>query len=147
MVALEASYAISNRGPQIINSPEELDDLLNRMVTDGRQDGQVPPLVELFCDTKDGWALAYIGVNVKRGTGFMTHSNPAGSVTSFNGTNDRSAVEYSYMGHLREIPANAEAPLDDVRKAAHEFFTSAGARPTCLTWQEDAEVERPDASE
>ncbi len=74
------------------------------MVTDGRQEAQVPPLVELFCDTPDGWALAYIGVNVKHGKGFMTYSNPAGSVTSFNGNADRSAVEYSYMGIFVRSP-------------------------------------------
>jgi hypothetical protein len=41
------------------------------------------------------------------------------------------------MGHVREVPANAEIPLADVRKAVHEFMNANGARPTCVEWQAD----------
>jgi hypothetical protein len=41
------------------------------------------------------------------------------------------------MGHVREVPANAEISLVDVRKAVHWFVAADGARPTCVEWQVD----------
>ncbi|WP_406601579.1 Imm1 family immunity protein [Lentzea miocenica] len=42
---------------------------------------------------------------------------------------------YYYLGSDTEFPATAEIPLPDVRRAAHEYMSTGGSRPTGVTWQ------------
>lgn len=133
-MALEAWYDIDDDEPISIRTAEDLDILLDRMASDGAGYA-VPPLAELSRHDADGWAVAYVGVNVKIGRGILTHSDPTGSVMSFNGSSTADSVTYDYMGHVREVPGNTEIPLADLRKAVHEFVTTNGARPTCVEWQ------------
>ncbi|WP_168200465.1 Imm1 family immunity protein [Allokutzneria sp. NRRL B-24872] len=137
-MALEAWYGIEDDEPTVIEDGADLDALLDRMIVDG-QGFDVPPLAELSHQGQGGWLVSYVGLDPRRGTGFMTYSDPSGSVTSFNGGADTKAVEYDYMGHQRQLPANAELPLADIRKAVHELVVTGG-RPSCVSWQEDAAV-------
>ncbi|MCP3805112.1 Imm1 family immunity protein [Allokutzneria sp. A3M-2-11 16] len=140
MVALEAWYDSEDDEPTLIQGSADLDVLLDRMVADGRG-FDVPPLAELSRQSPDGWLVAHVGLDPRRGTGFMTYADPVGSVTSCNGGTDREPVDYDYMGHQRQIPANAELPLADICEAVHELVATGG-RPSCIAWQEDAEPGR-----
>ncbi|GAA4003330.1 hypothetical protein GCM10022247_25260 [Allokutzneria multivorans] len=136
---MEAWYGIEDDEPTVIENGADLDALLDRMVVDG-QGFDVPPLAELSHQGPGGWLVSYVGIDPRRGKGFMTYADPAGSVASFNGCADIKAVDYDYMGHRRQIPASAELLLGDVRKAVHELVATGG-RPGCVAWQEHAEVE------
>ncbi|MGQ0840123.1 Imm1 family immunity protein [Actinokineospora sp.] len=132
MVALAAYYL---REPVTIRTGDELDGLLDRVLDDG-MNYQVPPLIELSHRGESGWFIVQIGINVKQNRGFIAHAGPMGSVLSSDGTTDTAMVEYDYMGHVREIPRNAEITLSVVRRAVHQVLASNGARPTDITWQQ-----------
>lgn len=132
-MALEAWYDPDD-DPISIRTTADADALLDRMAADGAG-FEVPPLAELSRHDEDGWAVSYIGVNVKSGRGIMTYSDPNGSATTSNGSHTGDTVTYDYMAHTRELPASAEIPLDDVRKAVREFVTIDNTRPTCVEWQ------------
>jgi hypothetical protein len=136
VVALEAWYDPDDDDPITISSAADADALLDRMAADGAG-FEVPPLAELSRHDEDGWAVAYVGVNITTGRGIMTHSDAAGSFVTTNGTTADQALTYDYMGHLRELSGDAEVPLTDVRRAVHEFVTTNGARPTSVEWQAD----------
>lgn len=136
MVALAAWYDSDDDEPITISATDELDALLDRMTADA-MNWVVPPLVEVSRHDANGWAIAYIGVNARMDLGVITHSDATGSVISFNGISTAEPVNYDYMGHLREIPGTAEVSLTDIRKAAHEFVATNGARPTHVRWQVD----------
>lgn len=133
-MALEAWYDVDDDEPTMINLIADADALLDRMAADAAS-FDVPPLAELSRQDAHGWAVAYFGVNAKTDQGIVTHSDPSGSVISVNSMGPTGTVTYDYMGHLRELPANAEIPLADVRQAIHEFVTTNGARPTSVSWQ------------
>ncbi len=134
MVALEAWYDPDDDDPISITSAADADALLDRMVTDGAGH-EVPPLAELSRHDDDEWAVAYVGVNVTTGRGIMTHSDATGSVMTTSDGEAADTATYDYMGHVRELPGNAEIPLADVRRAVHEFVTTNGTRPTSVRWQ------------
>jgi Immunity protein Imm1 len=121
--------------PILVNSTDDVDVVLDRLVID-RAAMRVPPLMQLSRRDSDGWAVLHVGVNDDRG--ILTHTDTTGSYATTDGTSPtRSPLVYDYMGHVREVPANAEISLIDVRKAVHEFVAANGARPTCVEWQAD----------
>jgi hypothetical protein len=132
VVALEAWYDVDDDEPTLINVSADADALLDRMAADAAS-FDVPPLTELSRQDADGWAVAYFGVNAKTDQGIVTHSDPGGSVISVGSGGRTGTVTYDYMGHVRELPANAEISLTDVRRAMHEFVTTNGGRPTSVS--------------
>lgn len=45
-------------------------------------------------------------------------------------------VSYWFQdGHESELPASAEIPYGEVRKAVHEFMATEGGQPSNITWQ------------
>jgi hypothetical protein len=133
-MALEAWYDVDDGEPTVIGTVDDADALFGRMAVDAAR-FDIPQLTEFFRHDADNWAVAYFGVNVKNDRGIVTHSDPSGSVISVNDIGTIGAVTYDYMGHLRELPANAEVPMADVRQAMREFITTNGARPTSVSWQ------------
>ena len=132
-MALRAWYDPDNDDePIIVGTTDDLDAFLDRLVADGAS-VEVPPLMQLSRRDSEGWAVLHIGVNGDRGV--LTHTDATGSYTTTNGAEPGASITYDYMCHIREVPDNAEIPLPDVRKAAHEFVTTNGARPTCVSWQ------------
>ncbi|SHF13031.1 Imm1 family immunity protein [Streptoalloteichus hindustanus] len=130
MVALEAWYD-ADEGAVLIRTSDDLDSLLDRMVRDA--DAPVPPMAELFYRGSDGWAIAQAGIRATAGRGFFAYADPDGSVMTCD-SGAAGSVEYDYMGNVREVPASAEAPIAEGRRAAHEFLRT-GSRPTCVEWQ------------
>lgn len=134
MVALRAWYDIDDDNePIIVSSVADIDVLLDRMIAD--QDPELlPPLLQFVRREPKVWAVLFIGVNGDRG--ILTHSSAAGGFVSTDGTSpDGAVLPYDYMGHLRELPSNAEVPLVDVREAVHEFVVTNGARSPRIAWQ------------
>jgi hypothetical protein len=133
MVALTAWYDPDEDEPITVNSRDDLEALLDRAIADST-DAAVPPLIQLSRRDPEGWAILQVGLNDQRG--IITHTDGSGGAISSNGDSDGQNVNYDYMGHLRDVPANAEIPIQLVRKAAHEYLDSAGKRPACVNWQE-----------
>ncbi len=138
-MALRAWYdPDDDNEPIIVGSTRDLDALLDRLVADGAS-VEVPPLMQLSRRDPDGWAVLHIGVNGDRGV--LTHTGSEGSYVTVNGTDaDTSTITYDYMGHVREVPGNAEIPLHDVRAAGHEFVMTNGARPARVHWRDQPKV-------
>ncbi|HEX5401127.1 MAG TPA: Imm1 family immunity protein [Pseudonocardiaceae bacterium] len=134
MVAIEAWYDGDADEPAILRTVDDLDALLDRMASDGLGFA-VPPLAELTRNDDGAWVVAYIGIDAKNDLGVITYSDRDGSVISSNGRTDGDVVDYDYMGHLRELPASAEIPLAEVRRAVREFIAVDSARPTSVVWQ------------
>ena len=136
-MALRAWYDPDNDDePITVGTIGDADAFLDRLNAD-RAAMQVPPLMQLSRRDTEGWAVLHIGVNADRGV--LTHTDAAGSFVTTNGTTAGQPLTYDYMGHVREVPGNAEVPLADVRRAVHEFVSTNGARPTSVEWQPDEE--------
>lgn len=135
-MALRAWYDPDNDDePLIVSTTGDADAFLDRLTAD-QVSVQVPPLMQLSRRDADGWAVLHIGINADRG--ILTHTDATGSYITTNGAEPAGdPLIYDYMGHVREVPSNAEIPLADVRKAVHEFVTTNGARPTGVEWQPD----------
>lgn len=134
-MALRAWYDPDNDDePIIVGTTADVDTFLDRLQAD-RAAMQVPPLMQLSRRDAEGWAVLHIGVNTDRGV--LAHTDATGSFVTTNGTATDQPLTYDYMGHVREVPGNAEVPLDDVRRAVHEFVITNGARPTSVEWQPD----------
>jgi hypothetical protein len=132
MVALRAWYDPDDDEPTIINTVADVDTFLDRLVADSST-SHIPPLMQLSRREPNAWAVLHIGVHVDHGV--ITHTDATGTVVTTNGTAADGSLTYDYMGHLREVPANAEIPLPDVCRAVHEFVTTNGHRPTTVEWQ------------
>ncbi|MFB9431551.1 Imm1 family immunity protein [Streptoalloteichus tenebrarius] len=135
-MALRAWYDPDNdHEPIAVTTTADADAFLDRLAHD-RAAMQVPPLMQLSRRDPDGWAVLHVGINTDRG--ILTYTDATGSyVTTNNTTATNEPLTYDYMGHVRQVPGNAELPLADVCKAVHEFVTTGGARPTCVQWQPD----------
>ncbi|MEV6242259.1 Imm1 family immunity protein [Lentzea sp. NPDC051838] len=134
MVALRAWYDPDDDDePIIVAGTDDADALLERLATD-RAAMRVPPLMQLSRRDPDGWAVLHVGINTDRGV--LTHTASTGSFVTANvSTIGGPPLTYDYMGHLRELPANSEIPLADLRKAVHDFVLSNGERPESVGWQ------------
>nr|WP_184929272.1 Imm1 family immunity protein [Saccharothrix ecbatanensis] len=67
----------------------------------------------------------------------LTHTDAGGAfITTNGGTRDGSPLTYDYMGNVREFPADAEVPLDDLRRAVHEFVMT-GRRSSAVRRRPD----------
>jgi hypothetical protein len=119
--------------PVMVGTPADLDACLDRLAAD-RVTMRVPPLMQLARRDSDGWAVLHVGVDVDRGV--LVHTDATGSFVAATGDDAGEPVTYDYLGHVRTVAGNAEIPLADVRRAAHEFVAT-GARPTCVAWQPD----------
>ncbi|WP_052685130.1 Imm1 family immunity protein [Lentzea aerocolonigenes] len=136
MVALRAWYdPDADDEPIIVTSTDDADALLDKLIADSTS-MQVPPLMQLSRRDSGGWAVLHVGVNADRG--ILTHTSAAGSSVTRNSPDPNGdPLVYDYMGHLREVPANAEIPLPDLRKALHDFVSTDGERPDCVDWQQE----------
>ncbi|HEY9472906.1 MAG TPA: Imm1 family immunity protein [Mycobacteriales bacterium] len=75
-------------------------------------------------DTRTG-ALRYMGAWQGQGGTWYSQGNSGKTGT----------VLHFFMGSDNEWPADSEIPLGTVRAAVKEFLTTAGQRPTNVTWQ------------
>jgi hypothetical protein len=136
-VAALMAYYETAEDPIPVDSVADLDALVDRMASEyAAQDGPVPPVAELFRPDPwaEGWVVIRLGIAENRG--FLAHADAAGSfITTSGGDLDGDPVVYDYQGHVREFPSDAEIPLADVIKAAHDLVVTDGQRSTAVMWR------------
>ncbi|MFE2755434.1 Imm1 family immunity protein [Actinosynnema sp. NPDC059335] len=136
MASLMAWYKRGEE-PTPITSAADLDALLERMAADfAAQDGPVPPMAELA--RPDPWAQGWVAIRlgIAPDRGFIAHADATGSYITTNGSDpDGEPVLYDHQAHAREWPSDAELPLADVIKAAHDLVATDGERSTTVNWR------------
>ncbi|MBW4716991.1 Imm1 family immunity protein [Saccharothrix obliqua] len=138
MVDLELWYDLESDEPTIVRDPAELDAALDIVAG---WPGRI--IVDVYVAANPARAVFNVGVHGEAGRGALYYSGDGGAWFSQGAPGpDRSPVEtilYYYMNSDTEYPADSEIPLDVVRRAAHEYMTTGGNRPTVTDWQ----VRRP----
>lgn len=132
MVALEVWYDVDSDEATFVQTHEELDAVLEHAMSWGR-----PVIVQLLIADDLMRAVIDLGFDRTRDRGviyFAGDEAPDGVSTQGSESVDPSPIYY-YMTSDTEFPATAEIPLAAVRKAAHEYMDTGGARPSGLTWQ------------
>lgn len=133
---LEAWYDAKSAEPTSVKSPAELDAVLDALAATRR-----PDLAELTIEGDPGRALLNVGIDGARGRGVLYCSgagDPGADAFFSRGAAEPGAETiYYYMGSDTEFPADAELPVADIRKAAHEFLRTGGERPSAIAWQLD----------
>ncbi len=112
-MALVAWFDREALEPAQVETAAALDEVLDALVATQR-----PNLVEL---TVSGAADPSADAYYSRGTK----------------TDDAETIYY-YMGSDTEFPDDAELPINEVRKAAHQFLNTGGERPDGIDWQTDS---------
>jgi hypothetical protein len=114
-------------------SRDDVDRLLDKMAAD-TANHDVPVMAQADRRDADGWAILQFGLGPA--AGFVGYMGQAGSAISDNGKASADEVVYDYMGHQRDVPAAAEVPPEDVRRAVREFVRTGGQRPDGITWRD-----------
>lgn len=142
MVDLEAWYDVRRDDPAIVRTPAELDAVLDTVAGWG---GRI--IVDLFVVDDPSRPNLNVGIHGRTGRGALFYAdNDAAwfslettsettSETMRSGSNAGERVLYYYMNSSTEFPGNCEISVDVVRRAAHEYMTTGGERPTAPTWQ------------
>ncbi|GAA3464327.1 Imm1 family immunity protein [Saccharothrix longispora] len=136
MVALEAWFDADTDEPTMIHSPAELDKVLDIVAEwEGRM------IVELFVADNPRRAIFDVGVYGQGERGALYYASRGekwfsrGAPVDPSGTDQAKKLLYYYMNSDTEYPADAEIPLEVVRRAAHEYMSTGGERPTVTDWQ------------
>ncbi|MEU4741204.1 Imm1 family immunity protein [Actinosynnema sp. NPDC023658] len=132
MVALEAWYDWKAEGPTVVHDPVELDAVLDIVV--GLND---PTTVQLLIHGDPGHAILDVGLDATTGRGVLYYAGPDApeACISKGPYITEPPPIYYFTGSDTEFPADAEIPLADVRRAAHEYMTTGGGRPGGIQWQ------------
>jgi len=134
MVALEVWYDIKHDDATIVRTPAELDAVLDE-VANWEENYNI---VELLIESDPGRAILDVGLDAESGRGVLRYAGEGYSHGCFSrgdSKSDQDPLLYYYMGSDQECPLDAEIPLAAVRKAAHEYMTTGGNRPTGIDWQ------------
>lgn len=113
-----------------VTTPQELDDLVDRIQAE-TSDYLAPPMIQvaLAGGTRRG-PMMEVGIGAEKG--FIGYTGPdEGGWTQGDGDPDALA-DYVYMDSHSQIPANAEVPMDVVRRGLHEFLATGGACPSVV---------------
>lgn len=131
MVALAAWFDGDSDDPTIVRTSAELDELLDLVAV---QDGS--RIVELLVHDDPARAIFDVGMSGQRGTLYFSSATyPEGHFSRGSGGSGAAPLTYYYMGSDTEFPADAELPIDAVRRAAHEYMATGGERPASVDWQ------------
>ena len=134
MVALEVWYDIKHDDATIVRTPAELDAVLDE-VASWKENYNI---IELLIADDPVRAILDVGIDVEAGRGTLYYAGEGyddGCFTRGGSKSDKDLLLYYYMGSDREFPRDSEIPLATVRKAAHEYMTTGGNRPTGIDWQ------------
>ncbi|MFE2752119.1 Imm1 family immunity protein [Actinosynnema sp. NPDC059335] len=132
MVALEAWYDRKATGPTVVHTPAELDAVFDTVVG-----WNAPITVQLLIHGDPGHAILDVGLDARTGRGVLYYSGPDAPDACISKGPDTAEQPplYYFTGSDTEFPANAEIPLTEARRAAHEYMNTGGARPTGIEWQ------------
>ncbi len=132
MVALEAWFDRNAEGPTIVHTPAELDTVLDVVVG-----WNAPTTVQLLTADNPGYVLLDVGLDGRTGRGVLYYfgpDKPDGCISKGTDTAAEPPIYY-FTGSDTEFPTDAEIPLADARRAAHEFMTNGTGWPTGIEWQ------------
>jgi len=132
VVALEAWFDRDAEDPTIVHTAEELDAVLDAVAALPR-----PSTLQLLIADDLGRAVLDVGLDGRHARGVLYYSGaecPNGCASQGTDTAEVLPIYY-YMGSDTEYPPTAEIPSADVRRAAHEYMTTGGERPTGIKWQ------------
>ena len=125
MVTLEVWYDqependYSEGDPAIlVSTADELDALIQRMQVDGKEQ-PVPPMAECSVSGDPSRGVFHLGVGQEKG--FIVFVTPQETQT-LGDSNLTGEVTYDYMAHAREVPAQYEVPMEQVRAVAVAFL-------------------------
>ncbi|RSM40179.1 hypothetical protein DMA12_27550 [Amycolatopsis balhimycina DSM 5908] len=102
----------------LVSTADELDALIQRMQADSK-DQPVPPMAECSVSGDPSCGVFYLGVGQEKGLVVFVTPVAAQTVGDPSLTGE---VIYDYMAHVREIPAQYEVPMEQVRAAALAFL-------------------------
>ncbi|MEU4806414.1 Imm1 family immunity protein [Actinosynnema sp. NPDC023587] len=139
MVDLEAWYDEEQNDAVTVRTPAELDAVLDTVAGwDGRIIVHLKPARPV--DLAMRRMTLDVGVHGDTGRGALVYTSPNGlwfsKAESGSDSSGGDRILYYYMNSDTEYPVDCEIPLDVVRRAAHEYLTTGGQRPTAPTWQE-----------
>lgn len=123
--------------PVVVHTAGDIDTLIDELLAEPRSNS----LADLYIRERPLNSAGFpdhelgVGVDAARGVGGLSHLGPDGTWYTLGARSDLGEVSYSYMGNDTPFPIDSEIPLDLVRRAAKEFLTSGGRRPTCVRWQ------------
>lgn len=130
---IEAWYRGHTDTSVTVSVAGELDGVLDAVVAAGALQ-----MVQLITDGDIGKPHLFVGLNGDRGTLRYAGAGLPVSYSKNTGTRfelpEWGEVIYYFDRADFEYPDDAEIPADQVRKAAHEFLTTGGARPAGIDW-------------
>ncbi|OKI33339.1 hypothetical protein A6A25_06090 [Saccharothrix sp. CB00851] len=132
MVALEAWFDRNAEGPTIVHTPAELDAVLDTVV-----EWNMPTTVQLLTADNPGHVLLDVGLDARTGRGVLYYfgpDKPDGWISKGPYAAEPPPIYY-FTGSDTEFPADAEIPLADARRAAHEFMHNGGGWPNGIEGQ------------
>ncbi|WP_306743741.1 Imm1 family immunity protein [Saccharothrix yanglingensis] len=131
MVALDAWYDRKATGPTVVNTPAELDAVLDTVV-----DWNAPITVQLLIHGDPGHAILDVGLDARTGRGVLCYAgSDAPDACISKGSDTAEQPPLYFTGSDTEFPVNSEIPLGEARRAAHEYMSTGGRRPTGVEWQ------------
>jgi hypothetical protein len=129
---LEAWFDVEDDEPNTVTTAAELDAVLDTVSGwPGRN------TVQLILAGHPERGMLDVGLDAEHGRGVLYYAGPTapdGCCTQGPHTADETPLYY-YMGSDTEFPADAEVPLGVVRRAAHEYMTTGGERPSGVQWR------------
>lgn len=130
---IEAWYQGHTEIPVTVTIPGELDAVLDAVVAAGALQ-----MAQLITDGDIDKPHLFVGLNGDRGTLRYAGAGLSVSYSKNTGTPfelpEWDEVIYYFGRADFEYPDDAEIPADEVRKAAHEFLRTGGARPIGVEW-------------
>jgi hypothetical protein len=133
MVALEAWFDEDSDDPTLVNTAAELN-----VVLDTVTGWAGPNIVQLMIADDLTRGALDIGLDRELNRGVLYYAGGAHRTGCYSRTDNTATPGphlYYYMRNDREFPADAELPIDVVRRAAHEYMATDGERPTSVDWQ------------
>lgn len=136
MVSIEAWYLGGDDEPLTIKTVADVEALANRVRAESSEH-TVPALIQFEARTESGWAILQAGF---RGmVGLLAYTDPKGSyMTRRDDVSPTYTVNYDYMGHLREVAADAEVEDHLVLDGIKEFVYNGGQKPTVTATKVEA---------
>lgn len=134
MVDVEAWFDVLRDEPLIVRTPTELDAVVDAVA---EWNGRI--IIDLYVAEDKTRPNLNVGVNGETRRGALYYADDAGAWFSTGGAEPggerTETIQYYYMNNSTEFPGDCEVQLDAVRRAAHEYMTTGGERPTSVTWQ------------
>jgi hypothetical protein len=137
-----AEAFFQNDEPTIVTSADEIDELIDALISAGSQQSVAAlavrerPLSELGLPDHE----FEIAVNVDGKVGGLRYAgrngDESGTWYAVGSQRRPDPLMYAHVGNESLFPSDSELPIDVVRDAAREFLASGGERPSSVDWRE-----------